>query len=159
MEASRKAAQALVLAAGFAALAGGIAGVVVWRDIEAAYLQAYGGGGASRGHTAVIAGLALAVAADGCCLYAASQLRSGRRWPTWLTCGLIIFGLIPAIFGGGTIIAPRIVGVQASAIELGADIAAVTPGWYVPLVTGLSLVALCAAALAAMLAAVPQYDT
>jgi hypothetical protein len=159
VEASRKAARVLLLAAGFAALFGGLAGVVAWGSIAAAYELAYGDGGATRGHTAVLVGVGLAVAAAGCCLYAADRLRFGRRGPAWITCALLVAGLAPAVFGGGTILAPRIAGAGAGSMEIGADVAALAPRWYVPVTAGLAVFAMCAAILVAMLVAVPQRES
>jgi hypothetical protein len=157
VEAARKLARVVLLAAGAAVLAGGLAGVVAGGSIEAAYELAYGDGGAARGRAAVVVGALLAVAAAGCCGYAAEQLRvHGRRGAVWLVCALLAGGLSPALFGAGTIIAPRIVGAGASAVEIGADVAAVAPRWYVPAVAGLATFGVCAAVVVAMLVAVPR---
>src|SRR4051794_36966410 len=100
VDAARKLARVVLLAAGVAALAGGFAGVVARGSIEAAYPLAYGDGGASRGRAAVVVGLVLGAAAAGCCLYAAEQLRvHGKRGAVWLVCALLAGGLSPAFFG------------------------------------------------------------
>ncbi|WP_432988080.1 hypothetical protein [Dactylosporangium sp. CA-233914] len=149
---ARGLARWVLLAAGAAALAGGLAGVVARESVEAGYELAYGAGGADRGRIAVLAGLGLAVAAAGCCGYAAQSLRRGV---VWLVCALVAAGLAPALFGRGTIVAPRIVGPGASAAEIGADVAAEAPRWYVPATAGLAMLGVCAALLAAMLVALP----
>ncbi|MFI5909123.1 hypothetical protein [Dactylosporangium sp. NPDC051541] len=158
MDITRRLARAGLIAAGVAVLAGGLAGLLVRGSVEAAYELAYsGGGGTSRARTAVVAGVLLGGAAAGCCLYAAGRLRTaqGGRGVVWLVCALVVGGLSPALFGGGTIIAPRIVGAGASAAEIGADIAAVTPRWYVPVLAVLSMLTVCVVILVAMLLIVP----
>ncbi|MFB9447542.1 hypothetical protein Dvina_11780 [Dactylosporangium vinaceum] len=156
MDVTRRLARAGLLAAGTAAFAVSLAGVLVRGSIEAAYGLAYSDGGAGRARTALVVGVLLGAAAAGCCLYAAEHLRtSGGRGPAWLVCALLAGGLSPALFGGGTIAAPRIVGAGATAAEIGADIAALTPRWYVPVVATLSMLTVCAAILVAMLLVVP----
>ncbi|GAA2396594.1 hypothetical protein [Dactylosporangium salmoneum] len=146
----------VLLAAGAAALAGGLAGLLARAGIVAAYALAYdGGAGPARGHAAVLVGAGLGAAAAGCCAYAAAGVRQGRRAAAWLVCALLAGGLSPVVFGGGTIVAPRIVGAGASSAEIGADLRALAPRWYVPAVSALACFGAVAALVAALLLFLP----
>ncbi|HTJ33230.1 MAG TPA: hypothetical protein VL738_08365 [Dactylosporangium sp.] len=145
----------VLLAAGAATLAGGLAGLVARGSVAAAYVLEYGDAGLQRSRIALAAGVILGTAAAGCCLYAAARLRAAARGPAWLVCALLVSGLSPVFFGGGTIIAPRVPGQGVTSADLATDLHALAPRWYPPTVAALACFAACAALAAALLLAWP----
>jgi uncharacterized membrane protein YjjP (DUF1212 family) len=61
------------------------------------------------------------------------------------------------VFGGGTIIAPRIAGRGVSPAELASDLQALAPRWYPPALAALACFGACAALAAAALLAFPSH--